>query len=870
MKIIIYCIFFLLISAFTFAGTSKNIRIGGLDGLDPQDFRPPYKVKLALSGGGARGLATIGVLKAFEEKGITVSAIAGTSIGGIIGGLYASGYTPDQMNDIAVHLDFNNLFTNNPARSTMFQTQRRERGRDLLHVRFNGIIPVIPQALTAGQKLTELMTRLTTKATYLAAGDFTKLPIPYVTITTDMITGKEVVLTNGSIADAMRATMAFPLAFTGLEINGKLLMDGGMVNPIPVKIVRKLIPDNNFVVAVNTSSPLIEKEKLISPIDIANQATSIMTADNLIRNLRDADFVISPVSDNISAADFKLKDTIIGFGHQVGLAATEKIILKLQQLNEKILYSFSEINLNEELSGIRKDFESDLLEQELTYFEVIHRLKSISNKHGLFQIDVSIEDRLKYDINSTDMILSVEGFYYLRKSEFEIAFDGNVAFSDSTLLEQTCFSGSLIKPEILKEALDKIKKFYYQHGYDLANFKNVEIDYTKKSVTIIIDEAIVKDIRVDKTHRTRHWFIKSLFPIKKGEPYSTRLATQGINNIYGTDLFNRVTIDLIPENGEAVALIRVEEKHYSQVRVGWHWDDEYKSEEFIEVLDDNIAGIGLEFITHARFSPDRQNYYSRFKADRIFSTYLTSKIRFYHSYLNRHIYNDDDSLTEKHGEFKTGLEFSLGQQISRLGTVTAGLTFEELEYRENNPEKIEKFSLRIFKLETLVENFNKIPFPTSGKKHFFELKFAGRLLGGDVDYTRFYTSIEAYFPLGKDINYHPKMAVGVSRSGLPISEKFYLGGMNSLSGFRTDLLGGEKMFLMSHELRIKLPLWLYLSSRFELGNVFGKTDEIKLNDLRTAFGITLSLDSPIGPFEVGYGIAENEIDRIYIRAGFEF
>ncbi len=870
MKIIFYSIFFLLISTFSVAEAAQKFRIGGLDGLDPQDTRPPYKIKLALSGGGARGLATIGVLRAFEEKGISITAIAGTSMGGIIGGLYASGYTPDQMSEIATSLNFKNLFSNTPARSTMFQTQRRERGKDLLNIRFRGFVPVIPQALTAGQKLTELLTRLTTKATYLSAGDFTKLPIPFVTITTDMVTGKEVVLSKGSIADAMRATMAYPLAFTGVEMNGKLLMDGGMVNPIPVKIVRKLTSDNNFVVAINTSSPLVGKDKLISPLDIANQATSIMTADNLIRNLRDADFVIFPVSDKTNAADFELKDTIINYGHNVGLATADKIILKLQRLNDSTIYSFSEITLSDELSGLREDFEGYLLYQSFTYYEIVHRLKRIANKHGLYQIDVSIEDKNKYDINSTQMTILLDGFYNLKKSEYKIIIEGNTAFNESTLLEQMDLSDSLIKPETMTNALDELEKFYHQHKYDLVNIKDVGIDHHNKTITIVIDEAIVKDVRVDKTGRTRHWFIRSLFPINKGEPYSTRLATQGINNIFGTDLFKRVTIDLIPENDKPVVLIRVDEKHYSQVRLGWHWDDEYNSEEFVEVLDDNIAGIGLEFITHARYSPDRQEYYSRFKSDRIFSTYLTGKVRFYHSYLNRHIYNDHDSLTEKHGEYKTGLEFSLGQQISRLGTVTAGLAFEELEYRKRNPEKIEMFGLRIFKLETLVENFDQVPFPTVGKKHYFELKFAGRLLGGDVDFTRFYTSIEAYVPLSKKINYHPKMAVGVSRSGLPLSEKFYIGGLYSFSGYRTDQLDGDKMIMMSHELRLKLPLWLFLSSRFELGNVFEKTDEIKLSDLRPAFGITLSLDTPVGPFEAGYGVTEDNIDRIYFRAGFEF
>jgi len=182
----------------------------------------------------------------------------------------------------------------------------------------------------------------------------------------------------------------------------------------------------------------------------------------------------------------------------------------------------------------------------------------------------------------------------------------------------------------------------------------------------------------------------------------------------------------------------------------------------------------------------------------------------------------------------------------------------------------DELGLRIFKLESTVENFDRIPFPHRGKKHLFELQFAGRFFGGDVDYTRFFTSIEAYFPLGNKLNYHPLLSVGISRSGLPLSERFYLGGLRSFNGYRSEQLSGDKMFLFSQQLRLKLPLWLYLSSYFDLGDVYGSTDEIKISHLRRAFGVCLSLDSPIGPFEFGYGITENELDRIYMRVGFEF
>ncbi|MCK4460291.1 MAG: patatin-like phospholipase family protein, partial [candidate division Zixibacteria bacterium] len=212
---------------------ASDILIGGLDGLNPHDIGERYHILLALSGGGARGVATIGLLKAFEEKGIEIEAVTGTSIGGIIGGLYACGYSPDELADIVRNLDLTGLFSNQPSRRTMFLTQREERDRHLLSIRFDGFKPVIPRALTAGQKLTTILTALTTRANYHAAGNFDRLPIPFKTISTDIVSGREIVLDSGSLADAMRATMGFPLAFTPLDKGDQLLMDGGMVTPIP-------------------------------------------------------------------------------------------------------------------------------------------------------------------------------------------------------------------------------------------------------------------------------------------------------------------------------------------------------------------------------------------------------------------------------------------------------------------------------------------------------------------------------------------------------------------------------------------------------------------------------------------------------------
>ncbi|MCH7691798.1 MAG: patatin-like phospholipase family protein, partial [candidate division Zixibacteria bacterium] len=174
----------------TTAAASEKIIIGGLDGVNPYDNEATYSVALAISGGGARGLSTIGILKAFEEKNIKIIAIAGTSMGAIIGGLYACGYSPDELSDIISDIDFDEFFSNSPRRQTMFLTRRQENEKHLFSMRFDNFRPVIPRALTGGQTITTVLTKLTTKANYQSGGNFLKLPIPFRTVATDIFTGR--------------------------------------------------------------------------------------------------------------------------------------------------------------------------------------------------------------------------------------------------------------------------------------------------------------------------------------------------------------------------------------------------------------------------------------------------------------------------------------------------------------------------------------------------------------------------------------------------------------------------------------------------------------------------------------------------------
>jgi NTE family protein len=861
---------------FLAAGTvtsNDQIVVGGLAGISPDRPQSDYRVALALSGGGARGLSAVGLLRAFEEKGIEVRAIAGTSIGGIIGGLYAAGYTPDELEVIISELDMAALISNSPRRSSMFFTQRQEHEKYLLSIRFDGWKPQLPQALTGGQEITQLLTRLTTPANYRAGRNFTRFPIPFKTVGTDVVTGDLVVMSSGSLADAMRATMAFPLAFTAVETGDRLLMDGGMLLPVPVEIARDMVDSTTLVVAMNTSSPLASRDQLTTVVDIANQVSTIMTADKLRRQLALADLVVTPVGDKTRSVNFKAADSLIELGYQAGLKAADSIIQFFDSRSQPT-YQLRQIQVTGYDTLVGQRLENISLDQPFTRRQLVADLQTLVRIEPVFGVTAELipapTDTIVTESQPTpvDLHLMIDPRPLL--ANLTLHFEGNTIFDDSVLAYQCDFSADRVSITELRRGLDRIVNLYRIEGYDLADIGGVEINFEDVEITIQIDEAILRRIDVNQGLRSRDWLVRSYFPVKTGEPFSVQRASQGLSELYGTELFERATFDLIPVDGEAEMTIRVKERKYSQLRLGWHWHDEYQSEQFLELLDDNINGLGLEFLTHLQYSRDRQVYYTGLRLDRIFFTYLTARLKFFYDRLDRRLFDNHGDVAGYRDEDRWGGAFYLGQQIARLGQVRAGVRIEKVELFDHEVSSADRFELRTLHLESTVESFDRYPFPTTGKRHQFDLRFAGKLFGGEVEYSRFFTLIEGYYPLTSWLNYHPRLSIGLSRRGLPASEKFYAGGNGSFAGYRINELSGDKLFLINQELRLKLPARFYLTGHIDYGDLYAGTDDIKPGQFRNGFGVSLSFDSPVGPIMIGFGGGDSPKDRIYFSAGMRF
>ncbi len=273
------------------------------------------KIGLVLSGGGARGFAHIGVLKVLEENNIPVDYIVGTSMGSIIGGIYAIGLTPEDIETGVTSINWNKVFDDFAKRSQK-RFRRKQDDYDFFGIKRIGITKnglKLPPGIIEGQQIELALDRLAYPGFDIE--DFDKLSIPYRAIATDIETGKPFIIKNGNIARAMRASMSIPGALPAITIDGKLLVDGGIANNIPIDVVRNMGAE--IVIVVDVSEPLANKKDIQSGIDVTGQLTTIMTrrvADQQLATLTDNDVLIIPAEKDISASDFNKYPALIKAG----------------------------------------------------------------------------------------------------------------------------------------------------------------------------------------------------------------------------------------------------------------------------------------------------------------------------------------------------------------------------------------------------------------------------------------------------------------------------------------------------------------------------------------------------------------------------
>jgi NTE family protein len=297
------------------------------DALAVASARP--RVALVLSGGGARGLAHIGVIRELERMRIPVDCIVGTSMGGVVGGVYAAGMPIAEMEQTTLAIDWTRAFQDRPDRLAMRARRKKDENGHFALPEFgvrNGEV-VSPAGVIYGQNLSEVLNHLTRRA--IGIQRFEQFPIPFKTVATDIATGHRVLLDSGPLPAALRATMSVPTVMAPVEVDDKLLIDGGLVDNLPVSTGRALCGD--VVVAVNLGTPLLTRKEIGSAVSVGLQMVNILTEQNVrasLAMLSPGDVLVSPVLDALTSGSFDQAQPLF----RAGEAAVRSVAAQLERL----------------------------------------------------------------------------------------------------------------------------------------------------------------------------------------------------------------------------------------------------------------------------------------------------------------------------------------------------------------------------------------------------------------------------------------------------------------------------------------------------------------------------------------------------------
>jgi NTE family protein len=286
---------------------------------NPTKKRP--KIGLVLSGGGAKGFAHVGVLKVIDSLGIKVDYVAGTSMGAIVGSLYASGYTGKQLDSIISVTDFNTIISDEIPRNTMSLKEREDGEKYAVTLPFKDFSVRLPSSLSRGQNVYNFLSRLLSHVKDV--DDFSNLSIPFLCIATDIQNGEEIVLERGYLPRAVNASGALPSVFAPVEIDGRLLIDGGVTDNYPVN---KLIERGmDIIIGVDVQDDLRSRLELSSALDILAQINNFKTINDMKIKAPLTDVYIMPDISKYTVVSFDQGKSIIDSGEQAAMAQVDKL-----------------------------------------------------------------------------------------------------------------------------------------------------------------------------------------------------------------------------------------------------------------------------------------------------------------------------------------------------------------------------------------------------------------------------------------------------------------------------------------------------------------------------------------------------------------
>ena len=857
------------------------------------------KIALVLSGGGARAISQIGVIKALEENGIDFDLIVGTSMGAIIGGLYSSGYCLNDLDSLVKVTPWNDFFTfQKNDRRSLFVEQKITEDRAILAVRMDGLKPVIPPSINSGQEVSNFLTTAVINSPVHADSEFSGLLYDLGAVATNLETGEPVVLNKGLLSLALRASSSVSFLLPPVKADSLLLVDGGLVANIPTKIAKEQGAD--FIIAVDCTSPLKSKDELKYPWDIADQIVSIPIQIISRQQKQLADVLITPDLGYRKNTDFTGLETLIEKGYNATIDKIDEIKSAIEKITRKRLQDstvtlFPDLKLNDKPSDIEQLIYSHLAGCDtVTSTDILYELYKLM-KRG----DVKFL-KAKVTKDSVKSVLNVDCKFNNRVKGLSESSENNLVDLKIHTKILTGLFNKPYNPKTYLSALIKILRFYRKQGYSLVNYKYAYFNEDDKDgdFQIRINKGVISKIRITGNRNTSSTVILREFPFSEGDVFEINKIKKGLENLVNTNLFKNVELYVKRNAGENELVISVDEKIPTVVRFGIRADNENFFQTSVDFRNENLFGTGTELGLVSSGGLRNRIFIIEHLAHRIFNSYFTYRLRGFYKFNDVNVYHTLPSADEHHFERKKsaeyrqifyGASFGIGRQVEKFGNLIfeGKYQVDQIKNLFNFPDdKIYKLNLVSIKAVMSIDSQNKYPFPTEGILLNAYYETAQTALGSDIGFTKAMFDYKSYFSFSPNATVGLSFKIGFADRTLPLSEQFSLGGHKSFFGYREYEYRGRQIFKVGIEYRHLMPFKIffdtYLSFRYDLGSIWAEQEQIKFKDLRHGLGATLSFDTPIGPAEFSVGksfyfknvLAKNTITRgpfyFYFTIGYYY
>jgi NTE family protein len=819
------------------------------------------RVGLALSGGGARGFAQIGVLRALEERGVEFDLVVGSSVGAVVGGLYSLGYSVAELDSIARALDWSDALSLavRADRNELFVEQKVTEDRAVLTIRFRDWKAELPTSINEGGKFANLLNLLVFQAPVAARGSFDELTYDFRAVATDLERGVPAVLRGGKPSVAMRASASVSFLLPPVSLDSLLLADGGLVANVPVNITRAEGAD--VVLAVDATSPLHPREALDAPWIVADQTVSIPMRLATEAQLAEADCVLDLDLDGYSSTNFSDVEWLVRRGYESALSDACDATAIIDSAREAV-FSDSTIFARDVTLAAFDDPDAGFGEERFDAL-VVGELRR--RAHALHQTG-------RYDSVWAE---AADGVVRFRAEAKPIV--RSVAFEGATLVDSAALAaigealvGAPFDGRRAYEAVADALRLYRNRGYSLADANEVAFDEATGTLAVRFVEGVVEEIRVAGAERTNEPVITRELPFEVGDVFRIDELEEGLRNLLATNLFRDVVVSVERPNGGAVVEIAADEKASLALKVGFKVANENSPTLMLDLRDENLFGTGTQLGGAVLFAPRERLARVEHLSYRLFDTYVTYNIAAYYRRLDRHAYDFVETASrysfdrEQTGTYRHVYRVAsaaVGRQFEKFGNVVVEASYADEETLNLDAAPVDPYHKTVVALRASLklDTQNKYPFPTAGARVSGYYETGQEALGGEVSYSKIGLTYEGHYtPLPRH-TFSLLGELGAADHTTPLGRQYELGGQFSFSGFKEQEFRGRQVARFSGAYRYFLPFPIFfdahLKFRYDLGSIWRVTEQIKWRDLYHGVGAALALDTPVGPAEFAFGRA---------------